>query len=504
MKTVRKIRFAVQLFFFLLIAAIIIQHSLEEAGKQSIPFLASASSHAICPFGGVVSLGQLIHEGSLLPKIHESSIVLMIAVGITALLFGAAFCAWVCPFGFFQELIAPLGQKLWKKRYNRFIPAHIDRGLRYIRYAILLWVLYISFASVRLVFADYDPYYALFNFWTGEVASTAFIALAAVIIASFFIERPFCKYACPYGALLGLSNLIRIVPLRRNTTSCISCKACDRVCPMNINVSTRRSVRDHQCIHCLACSSEAACPVPATLTTLRSPYLATLILLIMAGTIFFSISISYWKTEGGKTPSLISEGPFEGFPDPGDIRGSYSFSDIEAGFDVPVEALATAFSFITSDNPEAIQPKSFEAYPQALDSEIGTDSIRLFVSLYTGIPYQAEEDTKLPITAIDVLADADKLTGAKESFYENYGVKLSEADEIQNGEKTTPMMEIKGRTSFQELYAAGLSRETIKTIIGIEPGPDSSSVKEYLEGRGYEFSTYKESLEKAVHDAESP
>ena len=52
-----------------------------------------------------------------------------------------------------------------------------------------------------------------------------------------FVERPFCKYACPYGAVLGVFNLFRIFGIKRRKSSCISCKACDKACPMNIDVS---------------------------------------------------------------------------------------------------------------------------------------------------------------------------------------------------------------------------------------------------------------------------
>ena len=103
------------------------------------------------------------------------------------------------------------------------------------------------------------------------MAVTGYIALALVVALSLFVERPFCKYACPYGAVLGIFNLFRIFGIKRNAPTCISCKACDRACPMNIQVSTAKVVRDHQCISCLECSSEAACPVPATVDMLALP-----------------------------------------------------------------------------------------------------------------------------------------------------------------------------------------------------------------------------------------
>lgn len=266
-----KIRKWVQIIFFTVAALIAINHGLAEAGKP-IPFIGEASLHAICPFGGVVSIYNLISTGVLVKKIHESSVVLMAIVFISALMLGPLFCGWICPFGTFQEWFSTIGRKIFKKRYNTFIPYKFDRYLRFLRYGVLIWVLIMTAWSGKIIFADYDPYYALFQFWTGEVAITAFISLFVVLLLSLFVERPFCKYACPYGAVLGLFNLIRIFPLRRNASTCINCSKCDKACSMNIPVSKSGRVVDHQCISCYECTSgDGSCPVPATLefTTLK-------------------------------------------------------------------------------------------------------------------------------------------------------------------------------------------------------------------------------------------
>ena len=254
----------VQIFFFGLVALISINHTLTESGS-SIPLLANASLHALCPFGGVVSIYQYATEGTFVQKIHESSFILMIIGFLLALLFGPVFCGWVCPLGTIQEWFAGLGRKLFgKKRYNHFIPARIDSILRYLRYLVLAWVIYMTATSGTLVFANIDPYYALFNFWTSEVAVGGLIVLGVTLLASLFVERPWCKYACPYGAVLGLFNLVRVFGIRRQESTCTMCGACDRNCPMNINVSAKSVVRDHQCISCLECTSEARCPVNST------------------------------------------------------------------------------------------------------------------------------------------------------------------------------------------------------------------------------------------------
>lgn len=262
-KSRNRIRLTVQVVFLVLIAAIAVNHSLEEEGRN-IEILSTASLHAVCPFGGVVSIYQYASTGTFVKKVHESSFILMIIVFAAALLFGPVFCGWICPFGSIQEWFGKLGKKVFKKRYNRFIPYKFDKYLRFLRYGVLAWVLYMTIVTGKLIFADVDPYFALFNFWTGEAAIAGLIILGSVLILSLFVERPFCKYACPYGAVLGTFNLFRIFKIKRNTVTCINCKACDKACPMRIPVSKSGTVYNHQCISCLECTSENACPAAET------------------------------------------------------------------------------------------------------------------------------------------------------------------------------------------------------------------------------------------------
>ncbi|MGD8405933.1 MAG: 4Fe-4S binding protein [Anaerolineales bacterium] len=257
------IRRVLQLFFFVLIALISVNHTLAESGG-GIPLLSSASLHSLCPFGGVVTIYQYATVGTFVQKIHESAFVLMAIGFILAILFGPVFCGWVCPLGTVQEWVAKWGRKLFKRRYNHFVPTRIDKVLRYGRYLVLAWIVYITATSGTLIFADYDPYFALFNFWSGEVAWTALVILGLTLGLSLFVERPWCKYACPYGAVLGISNLFRVFKIKRVESTCKADGACSIMCPMNIPVDTVGTVRDHQCISCLECTSEAICPVAQT------------------------------------------------------------------------------------------------------------------------------------------------------------------------------------------------------------------------------------------------
>ncbi|MFM8319796.1 MAG: 4Fe-4S binding protein [Chloroflexota bacterium] len=257
------LRKVVQWGFFALIALISINHTLVESGR-GIVLLSSASLHAVCPFGGVVSLYQFAAVGTFVQKIHSSSFALMAIGFVLAVLFGPVFCGWVCPLGTIQEWVSGFGRKYFKKRFNRFVPPRLDQALRYLRYGMLAWVLYMTAVTGKLIFQEYDPYFALFNFWSSEVSLIGLGVLAATLGLSFFVERPWCKYACPYGAVLGLSNLFRVFAIRRNAATCKADGACSILCPMNIAVDTKTVVRDHQCISCLECTSEAVCPVART------------------------------------------------------------------------------------------------------------------------------------------------------------------------------------------------------------------------------------------------
>ncbi len=259
----QRVRLAVQISIFVVIALIALAKALKDAGIV-IPFLPEVSLHAICPFGGVVTIYEFIASGQFLPKLHSAAFILMALGLVVALFFGPIFCGYFCPMGSYQEWIGKLGKKLFPKKYGRLIPPKADRILGYLRYVVLALVAYQTAVAGKLVFQEVDPYYALFNFFTGEVAITAIAVLLAVTVLSLFVERPWCKYLCPYGALLGLFNLIRIFPVRRVPSTCIHCKKCDKACPMNIKVSEKGAVRDPMCISCHACTSSSACPIKDT------------------------------------------------------------------------------------------------------------------------------------------------------------------------------------------------------------------------------------------------
>ncbi|WP_320130206.1 4Fe-4S binding protein [uncultured Sphaerochaeta sp.] len=499
----------IQIGFFVLVAFIATMNGLAEIGITLPAFLGGASLHAICPFGGVVSFWNLATLGTLVKKVHDSSVVLAVLGLFLALLFGPVICGWICPFGTFQEWIGKIGRKIFKKRYNHFVPTKLDKILRYARYLVLAWVSYMTVITGKLIFQDVDPYYALFNFWRSEVAISGFVILGIVMVLSLFVERPFCKYACPYGAFQGLFNFFRIFKIKRNETTCISCNACSRSCPMNIDVAHGSVVHDHQCISCMQCTSETACPVQNTvefvpLKAKKSMHLRTLGItasLILLGGIGFSMLLGLWNVESSKQPALIKEGEFAGLPSPSDIRGSYSWADVSKAFDIPVQDVTQAFGATSSEEKvNSLEALYLGKLPEGV--EIGTDSVRLFVSLYTGLPHTIEDGTILPTSAISLLEARGKTTAPDFASIASNAVSISQDTPLQpilSSDATVPSIpsgstvSITGKTTFKELLDAGYALQEIEAIVGKVTNLDMA-IKDFVSEQGTEFSEVKAKL----------
>lgn len=257
-----KLRFIIQAIIFAWVGLVVFNHNYDGA----ISWLPEVSLHAICPFGAVETAYQLLFHNQYLAKLHESVVVMFGLILLMSVLFGPVFCSYICPLGSIQEWVGKLGRKIFKRRYNHFIPKGVDAALRYARYLVLLVVVYMTAKTMTLAFLSVDPFHALFNFYSTEVALGGLIVLVTVLIGSLFVERPWCKYLCPYGAMLGLTNKIRLFKIKRNPSGCIDCKQCDAVCPMNIEVSKQQVISSHQCISCHSCLSEEKCPVTEVVT----------------------------------------------------------------------------------------------------------------------------------------------------------------------------------------------------------------------------------------------
>lgn len=137
----------------------------------------------------------------------------------------------------------------------------------------------------------------------------------------------------------------------------------------------------------------------------KSGAVAIIILAVIFGSVAYTSYTGQWKTKTEKVPTTYTEGTSSGQYNPADIRGSYTFADIEKSFGISADELAAAFAIEGRDNP-TVQVKEIEGVYSALDTqgkEVGTDSIRIFVALYKGLPITLTDTTYIPRPAVEIL-----------------------------------------------------------------------------------------------------
>jgi polyferredoxin len=122
---------------------------------------------------------------------------------------------------------------------------------------VLGLILYQTIVAVKLWFADFDPYRTLFGLnWLFEfnpvVEGTAYVITVLVLILSLFVERAWCRYACPLGGAISLIGKFSLFRIRRTESACKGCSLCERPCPVKLPVATA-TVISSNCIGCLAC-----------------------------------------------------------------------------------------------------------------------------------------------------------------------------------------------------------------------------------------------------------
>jgi len=216
-----------------------------------------------------------------------------------------------------------------------------------------------------------------------------------------------------------------------------------------------------------------------------------------------SMAFNLWRTESTKVPARYVTGDFEGRYNPADIRGSYTFGDIETAFAVPAGVLAKAYGIQGADDPAAFPVKNLEEmYGETPDGgEIGTDSVRLFVALYTGLPYTPQVSTRLPSPALAVLQEnvsAADLEALKAISVQLSQVRVAETDPAEIGEHDDDEIAVKGKTTFDDLLRWGLTQQEIEQVIGLPMGSRGGTVRDFLTAEGLEFSGYKTKLQELL------
>lgn len=187
----------------------------------------------ICSVGSIQNMTlSFFHSSYIIPV---SVILIFILPLIFALFFGRVFCSSVCPLGAIQEVVIYKPVKL---------PSGLKHALSMIPYLYLgLAVLYAATGS-RFIICEFDPFIPFYR-----LAGPYWILIigAVFLITGIFIARPYCRFFCPYGVLLGWMSYFSRKHLRITPDECVQCKLCEDSCPIEaIDMPSPKQYRTNQ------------------------------------------------------------------------------------------------------------------------------------------------------------------------------------------------------------------------------------------------------------------
>jgi len=260
------IRTAVQWCFLLWVVGIGIRFGMfvnaVEIGAAAPMVSRPPGVEGFLPIGALTSLKYWLVSGTIHP-VHPAALVIFLAVLLMSLLAKKSFCSWLCPVGALSESAHKLGRRLFGRNFRTWL--WLDLLLRGIKYLLLL--LFVKFilldmsAEALVRFLD-APYWAvsdvkMLHFFT-SMSRTTIVVLAFLTFLSLLYKMFWCRYLCPYGALLGLVSMLSLFKIRRDVSECTGCRRCTAACPSSLEVHTCTSVSSPECTGCLTCVSN--CP----------------------------------------------------------------------------------------------------------------------------------------------------------------------------------------------------------------------------------------------------
>lgn len=275
-----------------------------ETGGASVYVARPASVEAYLPIAALISFKHLI-VNRVFDPVHPAALVIFLAIILSALIFRRGFCSWICPIGTISELTHGLGNKVAANlRPHRFL----DIPLRSLKYILLgffaLAVLSMDGATLS-AFID-SPFNKIADvrmlLFFRDPSTTTITVLFGFFMLSLVIKNFWCRYLCPYGALLGLLSKAGLVSVERDKGKCITCHKCEESCPSNIQITKGEKVTTAECIMCMKCVNACDETKALTIRTSKSsaaikPYVYGLALTGGFLVIIFAAQITgHWQT----------------------------------------------------------------------------------------------------------------------------------------------------------------------------------------------------------------
>lgn len=185
----------------------------------SVAYFGFFRSGCVCSIGSIQNIALAMADPTY--QLPLSVLLLFLLPIVFAFLFGRVFCAGVCPFGALQELVNIKNYRISKA---------ITTTLEVIPWLYLIFAILYAATRSSFIICRFDPFIGIFRLG-GDVGLLLFGAL--LLVMSVFTGRPFCRFLCPYGALLSLFSSVSIWKIRLTGKECINCELCHNACPVD-------------------------------------------------------------------------------------------------------------------------------------------------------------------------------------------------------------------------------------------------------------------------------
>jgi len=230
------------------------------------------SVDAFLPLSGLMNLKYTLGTGTI-HGAHPAALLLLLAACASALIVKKGFCSFVCPVGFAGEMAGRVGKRA---HLARPLPKVLDLPLRGIKYILLIFFLWNIFIKMPVPViqgflsssANLTADIRMFHFFT-EPSTGSLITIGLLLVLPMIIRNGWCRYLCPYGALLGLLSFFSLLKVYRNESACTHCGRCARACPSSIAVDKKTVMVSDECSGCLTCIDN--CPEKEALRLSTSP-----------------------------------------------------------------------------------------------------------------------------------------------------------------------------------------------------------------------------------------
>jgi len=256
------------------------------------------------PIGALASLKAWLTSGYF-DRLHPAALVLFLTFLAMALLARKSFCSWLCPVGTLEEGLWKLGKRIFGRNFR--IWSWLDILLRFCKYALLLFfakLILLDMPTQALRGFLNSPYWKIadvrmLHFFTG-MSLTSLTVIIVLAVLSVFYQNFWCRFLCPYGALLGLLSWFSPVRVLREQNNCTDCGRCSQVCPARLAVAEKTAVLSVECTGCLTCVSN--CPEPGALqvSVWKKPIpswgFALLVVVLFCGGILLGKATGHWHS----------------------------------------------------------------------------------------------------------------------------------------------------------------------------------------------------------------